>query len=486
MNSALRVSAALATIALVVACSGGGTTGSSTGTSVVPETLQNGGARKPSNLRVHLTKQHAGTRKAQVTGTNIVADPGFESGSFGSWYDCGSVAASITSEKAHSGTYSGFSGSTSGPEVNGYSGICQDLTIPSSGTLTFWVYEGTNDSINYADQEADLLDSTGAVVTTFFSEAANTNGWVQRSYDVSAYAGQSLTLFFGVYGNGYSGAYIYQYVDDVFLGANGATPTPAPTATPTPLPTATPKPTATPRPTATPTTGPTPTPSHTPTPTPVPTATPTPHPTPTPTPVPTPTPGGGPTPFPTPAGSGPHGTSCGISCGVQRWHIKTLDDGDEHLINWNPLSATVSQLAAIPVPSGYQQYNDTTRYAPTETQVYTVRAVMVGWKTESDNDFHIVISDPNNPSSTMIVEPPDSACSMACDSGFGPVFDAVRTKLTSCFGQPTGSFVNFSKTIVADFTGVPLFDALHGQTGVAPNGIELHPLLSVNFVSGGC
>jgi len=26
-------------------------------------------------------------------------------------------------------------------------------------------------------------------------------------------------------------------------------------------------------------------------------------------------------------------------------------------------------------------------------------------------------------------------------------------------------------------TGVAFFDFLHGQTGVAPNGIELHPIL---------
>jgi hypothetical protein len=30
-------------------------------------------------------------------------------------------------------------------------------------------------------------------------------------------------------------------------------------------------------------------------------------------------------------------------------------------------------------------------------------------------------------------------------------------------------------------TGVGFFDHLHGQTGVAPNGIELHPLLDIEF-----
>ena len=32
-------------------------------------------------------------------------------------------------------------------------------------------------------------------------------------------------------------------------------------------------------------------------------------------------------------------------------------------------------------------------------------------------------------------------------------------------------------------TGVLFFDFLHGQTGVAPNGIELHPILQITFLS---
>jgi hypothetical protein len=36
----------------------------------------------------------------------------------------------------------------------------------------------------------------------------------------------------------------------------------------------------------------------------------------------------------------------------------------------------------------------------------------------------------------------------------------------------------------ARVTGVAFFDFLHGQTGVAPNGIELHPVLSVTCLSG--
>ena len=39
-------------------------------------------------------------------------------------------------------------------------------------------------------------------------------------------------------------------------------------------------------------------------------------------------------------------------------------------------------------------------------------------------------------------------------------------------------------TVVNDHvivTGVGFFDKIHGQTGVAPNGIELHPVLSISW-----
>jgi hypothetical protein len=36
----------------------------------------------------------------------------------------------------------------------------------------------------------------------------------------------------------------------------------------------------------------------------------------------------------------------------------------------------------------------------------------------------------------------------------------------------------------ARVTGVAFFDFLHGQTGVAPNAIELHPILGFSCPSG--
>lgn len=271
-----RVLAAISLLALTVAaCSGGSN-------APTPPTAGNSGATRASH-KITVPKA-AAQNVRRMAGTNAVTDGGFESGGYTYWQQCGNVNASVTTAKAHSGSYSQRDGSTAKPEPNGDSGLCEQVTVPSNAQLTFWVWEGTNDSISYADQEADLLDSSGNVVQNFYTDAGNTNGWVQRTYSVSSsLAGQTLWLYFGAYGNGWSSGYIYQFVDDVSLAPAGSpTPTPVPTATPinTPTPTPTIKPTSTPTvgPTATPTTGPTATPTIKPTATPTvaPTATPTP------------------------------------------------------------------------------------------------------------------------------------------------------------------------------------------------------------------
>jgi hypothetical protein len=402
-------------------------------------TTPHGTARHPATGKHRVQVPAAATRHT-MDASGALADGGFESGGYTDWEQCGSVNAAIGTWRAHTGKYAQKDGNVSSPEINGDSGLCQQIKVPTGGKITFWLYQGTNEtSTTYAYQEADLLDSSGYVVDTLYQTAATTGAWVQKTYDLSSYAGQTVWLYFGVHADGYSSGYIYQYVDDV---AWSGTSTPSPSASPSASPSPSPKPTA------------------------------------------TPTPSGGPTPIATPANGGGNSGTCGTSCGVQRWHIKTLGDAYVNTINWTPKLVNVSNLTSAPVPANYDEYNDTTRYAPYETQTYRVRAVLVGWKTESDHDYHMVIADVNNPSVTMIIEPPDPTCSSACGGGFANYFSSVRQKLVNCFGSPPTSFTNFKSGIVVDVTGVAFFDALHGQTGVAPNGIEIHPLLSLDFVSG--
>ncbi len=182
-------------------------------------------AQTPAAER-HAVTSHPHVRgRAHVVRTNVpnaIPDPGFESGAFSYWQQCGTVNASITGARAHSGKYALKSGSSAG-EPLGDEGVCLPLIIPPGATLTFWVYQYSSErDTTYAYQEAQLFDAAGNTVKQLYQTAASTDGWVQQSYDLSAFARQSLYLYFGVHGDGYAGAYTIQYIDDVSLTSGPA------------------------------------------------------------------------------------------------------------------------------------------------------------------------------------------------------------------------------------------------------------------------
>jgi hypothetical protein len=393
---------------------------------------------------------------------NVVHDPGFESGGTSTWQQCGSDDARVSSVQAHRGTYSLRAGSksrTSG-QIDGDEGLCQSVKVPANGVLTFWVNALTTEtSTEFSYQEAEFLDDEGNTVRMLWQASAQTNGWAQKTVDVSAFAGQTLRLYFGVHGNGYAKTYTILYVDDVSLtggGTPGGTPTSGPMTTPGPLTTPVPFATAVPTPS-----GGTTSPSFA-----------------------TPTAGGATIPPPSTAA----GATCGTHCGTERWHVKTMSDPQAARVDRTIRTTTVDELihASVPVPpSGSLAKADNIRFAPWELRAVQIRATVVGWKTENDNDYHIVVADMRNAKETMIVEPPSSSCSSACSSGYGAFFQGARDAFVHCMGTPSTQFTYINtKTVVADITGVPYFDPIHGQTGVAPNGIEIHPVINVSFVSG--
>ncbi len=160
---------------------------------------------------------------APLATSNELRDPSFNSGKYGSWQPCFAVSASdpqFAKTEKHSGTYASFAGSltANGGEINGAAGMCQSLTIPTNGTLSFWVYQYSNEpNTSEAFQEADLVDETGRRIANFYATVNTTVGWQQLKYNVSKYAGGRYFLYFGVDADGNKKHETYQYVDDVSL-----------------------------------------------------------------------------------------------------------------------------------------------------------------------------------------------------------------------------------------------------------------------------
>jgi hypothetical protein len=165
--------------------------------------------------------------------------------------------------------------------------------------------------------------------------------------------------------------------------------------------------------------------------------------------------------------------TCGVYCGTERWSVKTLSDADRDKVQLAPKEVTVGWLISQKPPA-YLPADQ--RVTPIETQTYKIRAFLVGYKLEEDQDFHVVVADVEDPSKTMIVEVPSPECAGACASGYAEELRRARAVITG-LPEPVSPV-----TIVV--TGVGFFDFLHGQTGGAPNGIELHPVLKIELDSG--
>lgn len=166
------------------------------------------------------------------------------------------------------------------------------------------------------------------------------------------------------------------------------------------------------------------------------------------------------------------------SCGVERWPVKTGTDPDAGLVNITTSTpASITQLAAIQPPASlpYDQ-----RISPTETTTFTVDAMLTQYKLEADSDYHLVIKNSSN--KTIIAEIPDPACVGAASPFMGDIQTARQ--IFDNHYTATDSFQTADVPVC--LTGVGFFDFIHGQTGVASNGIELHPVLGLQFNSATC
>ena len=168
-----------------------------------------------------------------------------------------------------------------------------------------------------------------------------------------------------------------------------------------------------------------------------------------------------------------HRILCG---GTERWSVKVLTDVNLNTINFAPVTTTIDSLINLPTP--VPTFSNP-RITGIENKVYTIRCHITIKKTESDYDYHLVLSDGAH---TLIAESPDPLCAVASSSAFVTDFISVRNFINSNIAP--GNVYNVNLPDV-DVTGVAFVDLEHGQTGVAPNNIELHPMLDIHFAPVG-
>ena len=167
----------------------------------------------------------------------------------------------------------------------------------------------------------------------------------------------------------------------------------------------------------------------------------------------------------------------GQRCGKERWSVKTgTDSGAGGVDLANPQPATISQLISLPAP---RPLPADTRFSPTENTVFAVNAILTDYKIETgatgDSDYHLVLMDDQG--NTMVAEIPSPSC-VDPSSRFVTQIANARTEFDAQFSV-TSSFQ--TANVPVQVTGVGFFDFFHNQHGAAPNVIELHPVLDIQF-----
>ncbi|MDQ2817522.1 MAG: hypothetical protein M3T49_04835 [Candidatus Eremiobacteraeota bacterium] len=100
--------------------------------------------------------------------------------------------------------------------------------------------------------------------------------------------------------------------------------------------------------------------------------------------------------------------------------------------------------------------------------------MLISLKANPDYDYHLVVQDLQG--RTMIVESADPRCMQTVSSPFRPQMTLARRAIDAAFSV---NAAGQSPDVPITITGIGFFDyAYFGSYGEAPNGIELHPLLS--------
>ncbi len=128
------------------------------------------------------------------TPAQLLGNPGFETGTASPWTTTSGVVDNSTSQAAHSGSWKAW--------MDGYGSahtdsIAQTVTIPTGckASLSFWLHIDTAETTTSSAYDKLTVTVNGTSVATYSNLDKNT-GYVQKTIDLSAYAGQSVTVKF--------------------------------------------------------------------------------------------------------------------------------------------------------------------------------------------------------------------------------------------------------------------------------------------------
>ncbi|MFG2475911.1 M1 family aminopeptidase [Streptomyces fagopyri] len=154
----------------------------------------------------------------------VVANGGFESGTSPWTQSSTGVITSRAGQTAHGGTSFAWLDGVGSTHTDT---LAQSVTIPSgcsSATLTFWLHIDTTETTTSTAYDK-LTAKIGTTTLATYSNLNKNTGYAQKSFDVSAFAGQTVTVAFtGTEDSSLKTSFV---LDDIALDTSGTTTPPA-------------------------------------------------------------------------------------------------------------------------------------------------------------------------------------------------------------------------------------------------------------------
>lgn len=168
---------------------------------------------------------------ADCTPAQAVTNGGFESGTSPWTQSSSGLITSRTGESPHAGSSYAWLDGTGGSRTDTLS---QSVTVPSgcgTATLTFWLHVDTDETTSSTAYDK-LTARIGGTTLATYSNLDESTGYVQKSFDVSSFAGQTVNLTFtGTEDYSLQTSFV---LDDVSLDTSGGTTPPPADQTRTP------------------------------------------------------------------------------------------------------------------------------------------------------------------------------------------------------------------------------------------------------------
>lgn len=160
---------------------------------------------------------------AACTPSQVVTNGGFESGTSPWTQSSTSVITSRSGQTAHGGTAYAWLDGVGSTHTDTLS---QSVTIPAgcgTATLSFWLHTDTAETTSSVAYDKLTAKVGGTTLATYSNLDKNT-GYVRKSLDVSAFAGQTVSLAFtGTEDSSLRTSFV---LDDIALDTSGGTTPP--------------------------------------------------------------------------------------------------------------------------------------------------------------------------------------------------------------------------------------------------------------------